>query len=69
MKHVATQPPSSADIVIVGGGIQGLALAYNLSELGAGRIIVVDAGYFQGRAGVTSWWRSARRLQAASTRR
>ena len=50
MKHVATQLPSSADIVIAGGGIQGLALAYNLSELGAGRIIVVDAGYFQGGA-------------------
>jgi sarcosine oxidase, subunit beta len=50
MKHVATQLPSSADIVIVGGGIQGLALAYNLSELGVGRIVVVDAGYFQGGA-------------------
>src|SRR6202789_335029 len=50
MKHVATQLPSSADIVIVGGGIQGLALAYNLSELGVGRIVIVDAGYFQGGA-------------------
>src|SRR5580704_3020725 len=50
MRHMATQLPSSADIVIAGGGIQGLALAYNLSELGAGRIIVVDAGYFQGGA-------------------
>ena len=50
MKSAATQLPSSADIVIVGGGIQGLALAYNLAELRVGRIIVVDAGYFQGGA-------------------
>lgn len=50
MKHLATKLPSSADVVIAGGGIQGLALAYNLSELGAGRIVVADAGYFQGGA-------------------
>jgi sarcosine oxidase subunit beta len=42
--------PSVAEVVIVGGGIQGLALAYNLAELGLGQILVLDAGYFQGGA-------------------
>ena len=50
MKGQAAPLPHSVDIAIVGGGIQGLALAYHLSEIGAGRLIVLDAGYFQGGA-------------------
>jgi sarcosine oxidase, subunit beta len=50
MKPVAAPLPSSADVVIIGGGIQGLALAFNLAERGVGQVLVLDAGYFQGGA-------------------
>ena len=33
------------DVVVIGGGIQGLALAYELAKLGAGRIAVLERGY------------------------
>jgi sarcosine oxidase subunit beta len=42
--------PRSASVVIIGGGIQGLALAYFLSELGETDVVVLDAGYWQGGA-------------------
>ena len=38
------------DIAIIGGGIQGLMLAFCLAERGQGGIVVVDAGYWQGGA-------------------
>jgi sarcosine oxidase subunit beta len=41
---------SSASIVIIGGGIQGLAIAFNLAREGARNVRVLDAGYFQGGA-------------------
>lgn len=41
---------SRADIVIVGGGIQGLLLAFYLADRGQGGIILLDAGYWQGGA-------------------
>jgi sarcosine oxidase, subunit beta len=37
-------------VLIIGGGIQGLATAYHLAAGGARRVEVVDAGYFQGGA-------------------
>lgn len=40
----------NAQIVIVGGGIQGLSIAFNLAAGGARNVRVVDAGYFQGGA-------------------
>lgn len=39
-----------AEIAIIGGGIQGLMLAFCLAERGQGNIVVVDAGYWQGGA-------------------
>jgi sarcosine oxidase subunit beta len=39
-----------ADIAIIGGGIQGLMLAFCLTERGQKNIVVVDAGYWQGGA-------------------
>ncbi len=42
--------PDHVDVVIVGGGIQGLCCAYHLAELGVRRVLVLDAGYFQGGA-------------------
>ena len=37
--------PTGADIIIIGGGIMGLALAYNLAVRGLSRILVLEAGY------------------------
>lgn len=41
---------SSASVVIIGGGIQGLSIAFNLAKQGARNVRVLDAGYFQGGA-------------------
>ena len=42
--------PTKANVVIIGGGIQGLSVAYNLARLGERNVLVLDAGYFQGGA-------------------
>lgn len=42
--------PNNAAIVVIGGGIQGLSIAYNLAKGGARNVRVFDAGYFQGGA-------------------
>ncbi|MEW5723934.1 MAG: FAD-binding oxidoreductase [Thermodesulfobacteriota bacterium] len=38
------------DVVIIGGGVQGLSLAYHLAKLKAGRLVVIDHGYPGGGA-------------------
>jgi sarcosine oxidase, subunit beta len=45
-----TNLPTRAEVVIVGGGIQGLSIAYNLARNGQRNVLVLDAGYFQGGA-------------------
>ncbi|MEX0807208.1 MAG: FAD-binding oxidoreductase [Dongiaceae bacterium] len=45
-----TGASEKASIAIVGGGIQGLMLAFCLAERGQRGIVVVDAGYWQGGA-------------------
>jgi sarcosine oxidase, subunit beta len=42
--------PKRAGVVIVGGGIQGLACAFNLARHGLRDVLVLDAGYWQGGA-------------------
>lgn len=42
--------PKDASTLIIGGGIQGLSLAFNLAERGQKGIVVLDAGYWQGGA-------------------
>lgn len=37
--------PPSADVVIIGGGVMGLAIAYNLARLGVTRVAVLEASY------------------------
>ena len=32
----------TADVVVVGGGIVGCSIAYNLARLGAGRMILLE---------------------------
>src|SRR5688572_18347407 len=57
--------PDAADVVIVGAGIMGLAIAYHLAkEHAKRRIVVLDAGYLCGGAsgrnggGVRAQWSS-----------
>ena len=53
-----------AEIVVIGGGIMGLAIAYNLAKLGVTDIVVVDRNYLCGGAsgrnggGVRAQWSS-----------
>lgn len=42
--------PKKVKVLVVGGGIQGLSVAYNLACLGERDVLVLDAGYFQGGA-------------------
>ncbi|MFC4625941.1 NAD(P)/FAD-dependent oxidoreductase [Daeguia caeni] len=42
--------PKRASVVIIGSGIQGLSVAFNLVERGQRDILVLDAGYWQGGA-------------------
>ena len=50
MRDTSGPLPRRAAIVVIGGGIQGLSVAYNLAVLGERDVIVLDAGYFQGGA-------------------
>ncbi len=56
--------PEDARCVVIGAGIMGLAIAYNLARFGVDRIVVVDAGYLCGGAsgrnggGVRAQWSS-----------
>ncbi|MBM4381284.1 MAG: FAD-dependent oxidoreductase, partial [Deltaproteobacteria bacterium] len=47
--HAALRPegdiPAKAKMVIIGGGIMGLALAYNLAERGETDVVVLEQGY------------------------
>jgi sarcosine oxidase, subunit beta len=43
-------PPSTADVVIIGAGIAGLAFARELAARGVGDVVVVDRGYPGGGA-------------------
>lgn len=40
-----TPLPARAEVVIIGGGIMGLALAWNLAGLGADSVLVLERGY------------------------
>lgn len=42
--------PRRVAVVVIGGGIQGLACAFNLAQLGIRDVLVLDAGYWQGGA-------------------
>lgn len=44
----ATPLPTRTAVLIIGGGIQGLSIAYNLAAQGERNVVVLDAGYFQG---------------------
>src|SRR5271163_1639823 len=53
-----------AEIVVIGAGIMGLAIAYHLARLGTKRVVVVDKSYLCGGAsgrnggGVRAQWSS-----------
>ncbi len=56
--------PERADVVVIGAGIMGLAIAYHLARLGMKDVVVVDRGYLCGGAsgrnggGVRAQWSS-----------
>jgi sarcosine oxidase subunit beta len=60
----ARVPTDRADIVVIGAGIMGLAIAYHLARLGTTNIVVVDKSYLCGGAsgrnggGVRAQWSS-----------
>ena len=35
----------SADIVVIGGGVNGASITYNLSKLGAGKVILLEKSF------------------------
>jgi sarcosine oxidase, subunit beta len=63
--------PERAKIVIIGGGIMGLALAYNLAQRGESDIVVLESGYLcagaSGRngGGVRMQWGTATNIALA----
>jgi sarcosine oxidase, subunit beta len=50
VSYSPSQLPDRAGVIIIGAGIQGLSLAYNLASLGEAGVVVLDGGYFQGGA-------------------
>jgi sarcosine oxidase subunit beta len=60
-----------ADVVIIGGGINGVAAAYNLAKRGVGRVVVVEKDYLAagstGRcgAGVRQQWGAEMNIRLA----
>jgi sarcosine oxidase subunit beta len=56
--------PEDARVVVIGGGIMGLSIAYNLARFGVDRIVVIDKTYLCGGAsgrnggGVRAQWSS-----------
>jgi sarcosine oxidase, subunit beta len=63
--------PARADVVIVGGGIMGLALAWELTGKGAGSVLVLESGYLcagaSGRngGGVRAQWMTPTLIELA----
>ena len=64
-------PPPRANVVIVGGGIMGLALAYNLARLGVNGVVVIERGYLNAGAsgrnggGVRTQWSTPTMIRLA----
>ncbi len=61
--------PEDARCVVIGAGIMGLAVAYNLARFGVDRVVVVDSGYLCGGAsgrnggGIRAQWSSATNIR------
>jgi heterotetrameric sarcosine oxidase beta subunit len=63
--------PARADVVIVGGGIMGLGLAYNLAKRGVKDVVLLERGYLTGGAsgrnggGVRAQWTTPTMIRLA----
>jgi sarcosine oxidase, subunit beta len=66
---ITSSSPTECDIAIVGGGIMGLALAYELALQGITNVVVLEAGHLASGAsgrnggGVRQQWSSAMNIQ------
>jgi sarcosine dehydrogenase len=61
-----SQRPTEADVVVIGGGIAGVSLAYHLAALGAGRVVLLE----QNSLGAGTTWHAAGavgRMRATAT--
>jgi sarcosine oxidase subunit beta len=67
----STKLPDKVDTIIIGGGIMGLALAWNLAGQGAGKVLVLERGYLcegaSGRngGGVRAQWATPTLIELA----
>ncbi len=43
-------PPTSANIVVIGGGVNGASVAMHLARMGAGKVVLVEKGHLAGGA-------------------
>ena len=43
-------PPRAADIIVIGGGVNGASVAMHLARMGAGRVALVEKGHLAGGA-------------------
>lgn len=55
----------TADVVVVGGGIVGCSIAYNLARLGAGKVVLAERGYLA--SGATGRCGAGMRMQWGTT--
>ena len=61
--------PAKAEIVIVGGGVMGLSIAYHLARVGVTDIVVLDRSYLCGGAsgrnggGIRAQWSSEQNVR------
>ena len=42
--EIRSEVPKTADVVVIGGGVYGCSVAYNLANQGAGNVVILERG-------------------------